>query len=306
MQAKTDSLESKAVESLGVKEDENRENSYTWVYIVVLAVLVIIVAWLVSFASKVMKQRNDEQPARDPEDAPGQESSGASRELREKFAATLAAKNADIKSLTAKNESLLRENESVKRDMEALVAETGSLRTRLTEANRRVSELEGAMAALAAQAESAKAAAAAATPAPAAAPVQPSVAPAPRAVAETQRQSVEAQRPAASAATPRIIYLGRANMKGIFVRADRQMNVGNSVFALETSDGYSGTFRVVSDPTVWELALMTPVESLAGACVGHDLENTADFSSIVTDSPGTAIFEDGCWKVIRKAKIHYA
>ena len=103
----------------------------------------------------------------------------------------------------------------------------------------------------------------------------------------------------------RSIYLGRANSKGIFVRADRSLNVGNSVFVLETSDGYSGTFRVANSQAAWSLALSNPREYLENACSGHNLDDTASASKILTESAGTAVFEGGCWRVIRKAKIRY-
>lgn len=105
--------------------------------------------------------------------------------------------------------------------------------------------------------------------------------------------------------TVRSIYLGRANNRGIFVRADRNLNVGNSVFILETSDGYSGSFKVADNPAAWSLALSNPREYLETACSGHDLDDTIDAESIVTETPGTAVFEGGCWKVIRKARIKY-
>lgn len=103
----------------------------------------------------------------------------------------------------------------------------------------------------------------------------------------------------------RSIYLGRANAKGIFVRADRTLNIGNSVFVLETSDGYSGTFRVANSQAAWSLALSNPAEYLENACTGHNLEDTAQASRIITDMAGTAVFEGGCWRVIRKARIRY-
>lgn len=103
----------------------------------------------------------------------------------------------------------------------------------------------------------------------------------------------------------RSIYLGRANAKGIFVRADRTLNIGHSLFILDTSDGYSGSFRVADSPAAWSLALSNPKEYLSYACVGYDLENTAGVSKIVTEESGTAMFEGGCWKVIRRAKIRY-
>lgn len=103
----------------------------------------------------------------------------------------------------------------------------------------------------------------------------------------------------------RSIFLGRANMRGIFIRADRTLNVGHSVFVLETSDGFSGSFKVADSPAAWSLALSNPKEYLETACTGHNLDNTGSASRIVTESSGTAIFEGGCWKVIRKARIRY-
>ncbi len=267
--------------------DDNRESSHTWIYVVVLAVLVGVVIWLVGFASKVMRRNEEEGSRREP--APVADNA-SHREMREKFAATLAAKNADLSQLSAKNETLLKENQAIKRDMEALVAETADLRTRLTAANARISEMEAAinaMAAPAAQAPARVETTRTEPAAPAAAAPQPEAAP------------VARQRPG------RIIYLGRANAKGIFMRADRQLSPGHSIFTLDTSDGYAGSFKVASDPTVWELALLTPAESLEGACTGPDLDRPGEATRIVTDSQGTAIFEDGCWKVIRKARIHF-
>lgn len=102
---------------------------------------------------------------------------------------------------------------------------------------------------------------------------------------------------------PNVIYLGRANSKGQFVRADRRFTEGSSVFVLNTRDGLVGTYHVIDLPEVVDMVLARPVEYLSGACTAKDLEDTAYASSIVTESAGTAIFENGCWKVLRKSKI---
>lgn len=112
-------------------------------------------------------------------------------------------------------------------------------------------------------------------------------------------------RPQPRISQPRIIYLSNANSEGVFLRADAQYNMGNSIFKLVTSDGYSGTFSVIDDPNVYEMALMMPVDFLINACSGRNLQLTDGARSIVTDSTGTAIFEDGRWRVARKAQIHY-
>lgn len=285
-------------------EDVPEEKSHTWVYLLVLAILVGVVIWLVSFASNVMKRSGEgREPARRSEEErlAERQAGEASKEMREKFAATLTQKNAEISQLNAKVDQLNRENASMKRDMQALVAETGSLRTRLTDAQNQLEEIRKA------------AAAAAAAPAPRPAAPQPEreYAPAPVAAVEPERPAPQPKpqpQPAAQAAPQRrhrTIFLGRVNNKGIFVRADRELNVGNSIYVLETTDGYAGTFRVVSDPVVWEMALLTPQQSLMGGCTGDDLDLPEGMTRIVTESPGTAVFEGGCWRVIRKARIRY-
>lgn len=104
---------------------------------------------------------------------------------------------------------------------------------------------------------------------------------------------------------PRTIYLAQANTQGVFVRADAEYNMGNSIFKLVTTDGVSGSFSVIEDSNVYELALMMPVDFLINACVGKNLQIAQGMKTIVTDNAGTAIFENGKWRVIRKAEIHY-
>lgn len=283
-------------------EDVPEEKSHTWVYLLVLAILVGVVIWLVSFASNVMKRSGEgREPARRSEEErlAERQAGEASKEMREKFAATLTQKNAEISQLNAKVDQLNRENVSMKRDMQALVAETGSLRTRLTDAQNQLEEIRKA--------------AVAAAPAPCHTAPQPEREDAPAPVAAVGPEYPAPQprpqsQPAAQAAPQRrhrTIFLGRVNNKGIFVRADRELNVGNSIYVLETTDGYAGTFRVVADPVVWEMALLTPQQSLMGGCTGDDLDLHEGMTRIVTESPGTAVFEGGCWRVIRKARIRY-
>ena len=123
-------------------------------------------------------------------------------------------------------------------------------------------------------------------PAPAPAPVQPKPAPA-------QEEILH------------VIYLGRANSRGIFVRADRRLSPGNTIYRLDTEDGLVGTFHVVDNPAVTAIALEHPLEMLSGGCSAIDIEDTVGATSIVTESSGTAIFENGYWKVLRKSSIRY-
>lgn len=239
-------------------DEENFENDAqnlekasddSWVYIMVLCILVAVVIALVVYAANVMKKSNKKgaygaEGANDPQMA----------EKLEHFESSLTEKNGEVLMLTKKLESANRQNAELKAKVEALTAELASLRN---EAGSK----------------------------------------------PTYESQVEpAERPKH---TLRSIFLGRANAKGIFVRADRTLNMGNSIFVLETSDGYSGTFRVADSPAAWSLALSNPREYLETACTGYDLDNTSNASQIATETSGTAVFEGGCWRVIRKARIRY-
>lgn len=244
-----------------------KADNHTWIYVLILCILVAVVCALVVFASNVMRKNSEQQARREPLRVSPEEANN-SNALREKFAATLSAKNEEIKSLSKKIESLNGQNATLKTNLESLTAEIASLRNRLNSQ-------------------------------------QPQAAPQNAAPAVAPSSAVETQQKVQGASSLRTIYLGRANARGIFVRADRSLNPGNTIYRLDTTDGYAGSFRVANNPTVWEMALITPNESLAGACVIADPDNTDGMTRIVNDSAGTAVLEGGCWRVIRKAKVHF-
>ncbi|MBP3298664.1 MAG: hypothetical protein J6L73_03165 [Muribaculaceae bacterium] len=103
-----------------------------------------------------------------------------------------------------------------------------------------------------------------------------------------------------------IIYLAQANLDGVFVRADARYNPGNSIFRLVTTDGVSGSFSVIDNAAVHDMALSMPQDFLATACYGRNLQNTRGVDAIINETSGTAIFEDGRWYVTRKAQIRYS
>lgn len=272
-----------------------KAKDHTWIYIVILIILVGVVVALVVFASNVMK-KNGEKYNETRTTNPGTlQSSVEGNAMKEKYAATIASKNEEISNLSKKIESLNVQNQSLKSNLEALTAEIASLRTRIAESNKKISDYEVALQSI--DKHNSEQQTASIHQAPAQRPVVRQ-SPQPAQTETTLRR--QQQNPGV-----RSIFLGRANSKGIFVRADRSLNPGNSVFRLDTSDGYAGTFRVVSDPTVWEMVMRSPIESLSGACVASDITGTEGMTKVVNDSAGTAIFEGGCWKMIRKAKIHY-
>lgn len=286
-------------------EKRKSSSSSVWIYVVALCVLIGVVVWLVIFASKTMKNtedyqdmekksRRDRKRGAEEEEAdepapvtrvsaaaavaavPDPEADAASLEaasvsdsrLREKYAESLARKNEEIRKLN-------RQIIDLREECFRLGEENGRLTSELETSRRRISGLEANAAAAAA--------AAAVTPAPAA------------------EETLRRRRPSGA----REIFLGRVNSKGLFVRADREFTPGKSVYRLTTTDGFTGSYRVVEDDAMADKMLDNPDEWLAGGCVAKDIENTDGMMEVITESAGTAVFEEGCWRVLRKAKISY-
>lgn len=235
----------------------DKVKSDTWIYIMILSILVAVVLALVVYAANVFKKTGNSSAA----DRNAKDSNHA--EEIEHYESVISDKQVEIAMLNKKLESALRHNSELKAKIDNLEKELMAQR-----AGSRMA-------------------------------VTPEEAPVKREQPAPQESSVSTKAPLRS------IFLGRANARGIFVRADRTLNVGHSVFLLNTTDGYSGTFKVADSPAAWSLALSNPKEYLENACTGYDLEDTSGASRIINESAGTAIFEGGCWRVSRKAKIRY-
>lgn len=125
---------------------------------------------------------------------------------------------------------------------------------------------------------------------------------APSAPVQPESRYAPSSRPQRSA---KVIYLGRANSQGVFTRADAAYNPGQSLFKLITTDSMSGTFQTIDSPEVFDLALQNPMEYLSYSCTGRNLQLSRGASAIVNEAAGTAIFDQGRWRVTRKAQIRY-
>lgn len=311
MMADAQAIDSTLLESAEQAQEEPKKekSSSLWLYIVALVVLVGVVVWLVIFASKTMQgsgKDSKQSESRDSNDEPVRRrdvsrrqqepseeiareeyataaSSKDEKSLRDKFARTLTVKEEEIRSLR-------REINNLRDECMKLGEENGRLTSDLSIARRELDGLRGRL-------RSASSADIAEYP------------------TRTQQAQAE-ERHEAPVASPdreklkrmdvaREIYLGRVNSKGLFVRADRKPVEGKSVFVLSTTDNYTGTYRVLQASATIDMSLDNPEYYLAGGCVASDITNTAEADGIRTINSGTAIFEDGCWKVLRKAKIAY-
>ncbi len=249
------------------ESDSNREENHTWIYVIVLIILVGVVIWLVVFAANMMKKQNPDSEKR--QAASASASQGDNSLLQAQFSKAMAKKNDELKSVGERLAAAEQENALLTEKIEALKDENRRLSAALSHAKTtesRETHKEQSVAA---------------------------VAPKVRKVEEQPAKILN------------VIYLGRANARGLFVRADRRLTPGHTIYRLDTRDGLVGTFHVVDTPEVTDIALENPAEYLAGGCTSPDLLDTAEATRIITVNAGTAIFENGCWKVLRKSKIRY-
>lgn len=252
-------------DSLAAEETPHEESksSGTWVYIMILSILVVVVIALVAYASRTMKgsKKTDSPSDLHPTDRSNVGYTRTSVEetrMREKYAESLAAKTEEIMQLSRQLT-----------DMEMLAAQ-------LKEENRMLRlELEGSRGRSMEHPQAVSTA---------------GVAPMPDQPASTGMHEV---------------YLGRVNARGIFVRADRQPVEGQSIYRLNTTNGVSGTFTLLSNPVLDRQLLGDPEKWLSGGCFAADLFDTAGKHTVVTETPGAAIFKDGAWRVDRKSRIRY-
>lgn len=305
MQRQEDSLMAVAGDAAAQDSASKKKSgsSSTWIYVLALGVLVGIVVWLVIFASRTMQnqssRKTDEDLPRDEEDeetplvAGGGAMSVPEEEeepvvvapqlknessIREKYVRNIASKeekiialNREIHDLRDDNLRLREENSRLASDVNKLERANADLQSRLRDA------LAGATS--------------------------------DRDAGESRRSGSDARRvepvEVQSREETNEIYLGRVNSKGLFVRADRRPVEGKTMYILRTQDGFTGSYRLLQKPFVIEAGLENPRHYLSGGCVAVDIDDTDGARSIRTLSAGTAVFEDGCWRVLRKSKIAY-
>lgn len=258
-----------------------QEKSNTWVYVVVLLILIGIVVWLVFYAAKLMKR----QPEADDKDR------GETEFKRADSRKEIAKRDKEVAELQRRLEAEENRNADLSMELERLKLEKKRLEDQLRNMRNPVNRVSKSD------------------------DIEP--AELPRTTRRTthtetqerRRQSVampeRRSNRAASDDFLKVIYLGRANSRGIFVRADRKLNPGNTIYRLDTSDGLVGTFKIVDDPNVIDFALTDPSIYLANGCTGENLNDTDGVTDIITESAGTAIFENGYWKILRKSIIRY-
>lgn len=127
----------------------------------------------------------------------------------------------------------------------------------------------------------------------------------PRQVAQHDERPVEPSAKRDVQPAERTYFLSKPDDNDCFNRVSEEFELGNSLFVLTTADGVHGTYQVIDNRDVHRFALMMPSENLTRACSGNAIQMSAGMTRIITDRPGEALFDNGQWRVIVKAIIHY-
>ncbi len=266
--ADMDSLAAQTQEAAQEVVALKKEDSSTWIYVAILCVLIIVVIALVVYAARTMKGSEGKSSA--PTGGESGRTSSYEKEaeaMREKFGKTLASKNEELAN---KNSEIDRLSAAVESERQR----AAQLELRLEKALAEVETLRAENASLKSGLDKYK----------------------------TQGNTVASSQGNAAVPRKRRIFLGRVNSRGIFIRADRNFDPAHDVYCLETADGMTGSFFVVPDATLTEMALLTPEETLGGGCDGN-FSDADTATSLTTEMRGSAVLEDNRWKVSRKARI---
>lgn len=119
-------------------------------------------------------------------------------------------------------------------------------------------------------------------------------------------QPVSHHAPSAQPAQPQRptqFYLGIPSPDGTWRDVKTTGDSGQSLYQLNSADGVNGTFSVINKPGAVQSILMAVGKYLNPVC---RVTNTAtQVSGIITDEPGTAVCENGVWRMTKKAIVHY-
>lgn len=267
-----------AAQTPAEEEVVEKGESNTAIYVVILILLIAVVITLVVYASRVFKNSGlNEERSRKERERENSHRESEHRRALESLSDTLADKEAELRTLRLRCEKAEKSETRLRAELEDALREKETLRDRIDFLNSQLASL-GAVSV-------------------------------PKRKAYAMPLSEipgDSQLKGASAPSKRQkFYLPPADAGGIFGKAEREFRPGVSVFMLTTSDGITGTFDIVDDGDLIEEVISSPARTIANAVSARLPENPDEVTGIQTESAGTAVFEDGRWKVVRKARLRF-
>ncbi len=282
-----------AADEEGAVEERPQRSSGTIWYVAILIILIGVVIWLVMYAQKSMKEsgriiadhKDVEKEVREAKRAAKEEIN----KMREQYAASISAKNAEIKQLRERCEALEDELEKAVNNAQCTMHNAQSSATSKPITDNRKPATDNRQ--------------------PATDNRQPATdnrqpATGNRQPATDNRQPATDNRQPKNSLPP-VVFLGYVNQRGLFVKASRSLNADSSVYRMDIPDGTNGSFRVVNDPSILDRLLGDPALWLEGGCSIENPDDADIATEIVTLTPGEARFADNTCKVLKKARIKF-
>lgn len=270
-----------------VETGKKQEDSGNALYIVLLCVLVAFVVALIIYAARMFKRQTDDDDDDELQEEPKETVHKAGANVNVTIAAPSAQHPAEVGRNTSKEvESLRAENTELRRAIDDYKYHLNYIKGEKAELQEQVRRLQD---------ELDKARSTAATSS------------APRYSGEEADYTVYTETedsPVRPAGNARTLYLGRANDQGMFMRAERELNPSHSIFRLVSTDGITGTFTVIESPAIESRIMADVRQALRGSCE-CDFSEARGRTGVETYRGGTAIFDQGRWKVLRRAQVRF-
>jgi hypothetical protein len=98
------------------------------------------------------------------------------------------------------------------------------------------------------------------------------------------------------------VFLAAPTSDAIFIDYSDELQIGKSLYVLNTKDGHNGYFKIIESKDAFATVLISFTSFVKPVCkVIGSLNDKIE--SIKTIQQGTAVKEDGVWKVTKKAEI---
>ncbi len=102
-------------------------------------------------------------------------------------------------------------------------------------------------------------------------------------------------------ASPETFYLAAPTMDGRFTKVSPTLQMGHSIYQLDTQDGTNGTFVLLNSSDAVATALISVSQFVKPVC--KVLAQVSNPRKITTVEKGNAVLEDGTWRVTSKASV---
>lgn len=107
-----------------------------------------------------------------------------------------------------------------------------------------------------------------------------------------------------SPSVSRVCYLPAPSSDGCFDNASPTEQIGKSIYRLTTADGVNGTFVMLDSPDAIATAMISVSQFVKPVCKVVGSASVYP-RTIQTVDEGSAVFENGMWRVVNKAVVKF-